>query len=76
MIVAAQRPIEGECVASRPTGWNDDQSITDVDGVGDTPIRQAVVVVHGMGSQEPGQTVAGFVKTALTPVAAKRPRIY
>ncbi|WP_319453211.1 MULTISPECIES: hypothetical protein [unclassified Mycobacterium] len=53
-------------MANRPTGGNDDEK----------PVRQAVVVVHGMGSQEPGQTLFGFVKTALSPVPGDRPWRY
>ena len=29
--------------------------------------RTAVVVVHGMGSQKPRETVNGFIRTALKP---------
>jgi hypothetical protein len=40
------------------------------------PVRQAVVVIHGMGEQLPLSTLTRFIDTALTPVGEQRKRTY
>jgi hypothetical protein len=39
-------------------------------------VRQAVVVVHGMGEQLPLDTLCGFINTALVPDEHGRRRHY
>jgi hypothetical protein len=40
------------------------------------PVRQAVVVIHGMGEQLPLSTLTRFIDTALTPDPVSKRRIY
>jgi hypothetical protein len=41
-----------------------------------TPVRQAVVIVHGMGEQRPQQTLHGFIGAALPPRSDGVPPYY
>lgn len=41
--------------------------------LGGRPVRQAVVIVHGMGEQQPLDTLNGFIDAALTPDRSGKP---
>ena len=55
-----------------PTRWVGDDPTESTSSTRQPRIRQAVVIVHGMGSQRPVDTLTGFVDTAIPKVGEQR----